>query len=279
MTQKAFIIRLCAVMLLGLVAAGVVYAFESQRPYVLTSEIEAKIQEKNASSTSGAMRIPILVYHSIQPHQAGESLMKKRFDISPETLEEQLRYLKEHGYTTITLEALAEDIRSGTTSPVAKPVVLTFDDGWQDHYTKAFPLLEKYHDTATFYVYTNPIGKDPRFLTWSEIQEMSAAGMTIGSHTLSHPLLSTLTPAQLQSEVVNSKKILETHLGKPVVDFASPFGYSTKTLEQLLAQAGYTTGRTGYKGNYHSKNDLLRLSSYYTPNSTSDFVWVMRYAP
>jgi peptidoglycan/xylan/chitin deacetylase (PgdA/CDA1 family) len=273
--------------ILGLVAAACALAFLAFHfhfPAIITrsqhAAARAAFQDQPvASSTSAGLRIPILIYHTVSPEHPGETLMQRKFNVPPDIFEAQLRYLQSHGYTTISMDELVNDLKTGTTSPIAKPVVLGFDDGWQDQYTTVLPLLQKYHDTAIFYVYTNPIGKDPRFLTWDKIKALQAAGMTIGSHTLSHPYLSKLTPEQLRREVFDSKAILERELGTPVVHFASPFGYTSDALVALLQEAGYTTGRTTYKGNVHSEDSLLRLSGYFAPQTLHDLEWIVGYAP
>jgi peptidoglycan/xylan/chitin deacetylase (PgdA/CDA1 family) len=125
-----------------------------------------------------------------------------------------------------------------------KPLAITFDDGWDNQYTYAFPLLTKYHDVATFYLFTNPIGKVEHYLTWEQLKDMQAAGNVVGSHTVMHPYLNKLTPDELMHELTASKATIEEHLGTPVVHFAYPFGYHDQTVEAALATAGYATGRT-----------------------------------
>ncbi len=221
-----------------------------------------------------AVKVPIFIYHSVRPHIAGESSKQDAYDITPELLEQELVYLRDNGYTTITPDTLAADIKAGTTSPIAKPVMLTFDDGWENQYTYAFPLLKKYNVTATFYVYTNPISKQKHFFTWDEIKEMSDAGMTIADHTLSHPYLKKLPLDEFRREVTESKAILEQHLGKPVTHFASPFGYTDADFIQILGQAGYTTARTTYKGVY--QDNALRLRGILTTDSMDYFVSMLK---
>jgi len=194
--------------------------------------------------------------------------------------EAQLQYLQSNGYTSITLDELALDIKNGTTSPISKPVVLTIDDGYRNQYEYALPLLLKYHDTATFFIYTNPIGKDPKFMTWDEIKGLDAAGMVIGAHTLSHPDLSKVTLEQLRTEVLGGKQTLEDHLGKPVQHFASPFGYVSGALLSLLKDADFTTGRTTSNiGTFHSAKDVFRLTALLAPRGIDNFIQILKYSP
>lgn len=235
---------------------------------------EAYQNEPEAPYATNALKVPIFIYHSVRPHIPAESKWQDAFDITPQLLEEELLYLRGHGYTPITLDDLASDFESGTTSPIAKPVLLTFDDGWENQYKYAFPLLKKYHVPAAFYVFTNPIGKKPHFFTWDQIKEMDAAGMTIASHTLTHPYLQHLSEEKLKKEIFESKQTLEEHLGHLVAHFASPFGFSNSYIEALLRDAGYKTGRTTYRGVYQDDPRFLR--GILVSDSFDDFVKALK---
>ena len=221
--------------------------------------------------TEGAVKIPIFIYHSVKPYSADQSKIQKAYEITPELLEKQLLYLQNKGYTAISLDELTDDLQNAGVGKAAKPVILTFDDGWHNQYGYAFPLLKKYRMTATFYIYTNPIGKE-HFLTWDEIKEMDKAGMTIAGHTFSHPYFKTISLAQIRKELTDSKKIIEEHLGKPVLHFASPYGYTNTDIIAIIKEAGYKTARTTYRGIYHTKDDLLRLSGILVSDNFDDFV-------
>ncbi|MDB5194032.1 MAG: polysaccharide deacetylase [Parcubacteria group bacterium] len=225
-----------------------------------------------ASPVAGSVKVPIIIYHSVRPYIPNEDALQDAYDVTPELLESELAYLKNNGYTAISLDQL-ELLASGATTTPSKPVVLTFDDGWRNQYKYAFPLLKKYGDTATFYIYTNPIVHNlPHYLTWDMVREMDASGMTIASHTLTHPYLSKLTPEELRKEIQGSKILIEENLGKPVKHFASPFGYTNAEIQGIVKDAGYETARTTYKGIYHSKDDLLKLTGILAGDSLSGFV-------
>jgi len=217
----------------------------------------------------GALKIPIFIYHSVRPIGLNDSQELKDYEISPALFEQQLKYLQDNKYTTISLDQVAADLKNGNTLPVLKSVVLTFDDGWQNQYTYVFPLLLKYHMIATFYVYTNSIGTS-HFLSWDEIKEMSAAGMLFASHSVSHPYFKSLPLSQVVTEATASKKILEQHLGKPILNFASPFGYTNADIIAILKAAGYATARTTYKGVY--QDNPLRLRGILVTDSLDYFI-------
>ncbi len=220
--------------------------------------------------TKDSVKIPIFIYHSIRPIDPNDSSAVKTYEISPELFEEQLKYLRDNGYTTVSLDDVVDDIKIHSTGSVKKPVVLTFDDGWENQYKYAFPLLKKYHMTGTFYVYTNPISKVDHWLTWDQLKEMQAAGMTIEDHTLSHPLFKHTSTDQIKTEVTQSKKILEQHLGTHVDHFASPYGYWTESIADIVRGAGYATYRTTYKGVY--QDNPMRLRGILVTNDLNYFI-------
>lgn len=222
------------------------------------------------------VKVPIIIYHSVRPYIQGESILQDRYDVTPEFFEQQLVYLRDHGYTTIGPNEIANYIRLGTTTPTAKPVMLSFDDGWENQYKYAFPLLKKYKMTATFYVYTKPIdAHKTSYLSWDQIREMDTAGMTIGSHTLSHPLLKHSLPVDIHKEIFESKKVLERELKKPILNFAQPFGYSNPEIESVIKEAGYLAARGTHKGVLHSKADLYDLQGYFVSDNFNDFVYIL----
>ncbi len=284
MKELLKISKCAAVSFLFLVFAGSVYMVRAADSVDLPmgtsyNGIEASEGPSQNIPDSGApassIKIPIFIYHSVRPH-VPESALQDKYDITPELLESQLAYMRDNGYTTISLDDLVRDVEAGTTTPVERPVILTFDDGWENQYVNAFPLLKKYNMTATFYVFTNPISKKEHFLTWDQLREMDQAGMTIASHTLTHPYLNEISSDELKREITESKKIIEAEIGKPVRHFASPFGYTDAEVVQDIALAGYATGRTTYAGEYHSKNDLLETRGYLVDDSLDDFIKVLK---
>jgi peptidoglycan/xylan/chitin deacetylase (PgdA/CDA1 family) len=224
------------------------------------------------SHAPGDVRIPIIIYHNVRPDYPSESGWVKEYSITPDILDAEFAFLQKNGYTVISMDELAKDVQAGTTTPVQKPVVLTFDDGWESQYQYAFPLLQKYHYTATFYIYTNAVSHYGAYMTWDQVRVLEQSGMTIGDHTLSHPHLSDLTSQQLHTEIGGAQSILQEQLGIPIHHFASPYGYSSDAIDQELQNDGFITGRTTYKGTAHGISDLLHLRAYLVHRSYTDFV-------
>jgi peptidoglycan/xylan/chitin deacetylase (PgdA/CDA1 family) len=251
--------------------AGAVLTFHPPAmPHVLTDVEHAKELSSEAvlqristdPKTPESVQVPILIYHNVRPDYPKESYWQKQFSITPDLLLEQFAYLHTAGYTVISMDQLSDMIRAGTTSPVQKPVVITFDDGWESQYQYAFPLLKQYGYTATFYIYTNAINAYPSAMTWDQLRQLLAAGMTIGDHTVSHPRLSGLTDAQRKVEIGDARTELQQRLGVSVNHFASPYGYADDALAAQLKNMGFTTGRTTYKGSFQSEAMRYQLRAY-----------------
>lgn len=220
------------------------------------------------------IRVPILVYHSIRPSYVGEPKANKIYDVDPKNFEIQLEYLKNHGYTAISFDDLTNYF-NGSTLP-AKPVIISFDDGLENQYLNALPILKKEEMVATFFIYTNAIGRR-NFFTWEQVKELILAKMTIGSHSKSHPFLWKITDhAQLKTELADSKNIIEKNIGKTITTFAYPFGlYKSITVAEVKA-AGYTSARIGFERTTHTKDDLFTLHSFMVTNDMGRFYAVIK---
>lgn len=189
-------------------------------------------------SKTGAL---VLEYHSISKKDWDPSLV-----IAPEVFEHHLKVLQEKGYKMVTVEELAERLRAGKS--VEKYIALSFDDGYKDNYTTALPLLKKYNARATFSVVENKIGKDI-YMTEQEIKEMMAAGMEIGSHTISHNPLAEIDPKYLEWEIGVSKYALEKRFpGLVVTTMAYPNGSYNERIIADLKKYGYKQALTGHTG-------------------------------
>jgi len=175
-------------------------------------------------------RVPILLYHHIASHRG-------RWYVSPQKFEDELRYLSENGYHTISLGAYLDAQESGATLP-GKAVTLTFDDGNRDNYDVAFPLLKKYGMTGTFFIVTGYVGY-PAYMTWDQIQEMQKAGMEIEAHTVHHPFLTRLSSAAAFLEMFMSRVELQQHLHVPITVVAYPYNDHNARIAMLARLAGF----------------------------------------
>src|SRR5271166_3134776 len=168
-------------------------------------------------------KVPILVYHHFSQSISEGSSALRRLTVTAEVFAQQMQYLQDNGYHVITFSDLANYFEKGKELPVLS-IIISFDDGWATQFEYALPYLEKYHFSATFFVVTNYIGR-PGFISWPQLQTLLSQGMTIGSHSRSHPRLNKITDsAKLWDQIYNSKTILETQLEIPVEEFAYPYG-------------------------------------------------------
>lgn len=189
---------------------------------------------------------PILLYHDLMGLQSPNG----RGPSGKETLARQMRYLASHGYTTLSSEQFC-DLLDAPGSVPHRAVCLSFDDGWGDFYEDIFPILAELGLVATVFIVTAVVGGQyeawsgprpsvmPPTLSWSQIEEMSRAGMSFGSHTQTHPRMTNLSPSRLAEEVTVSKQVLEDHLGRPVSLFAYPYGVFDDAAKRAVRDAGY----------------------------------------
>lgn len=174
--------------------------------------------------------VPILMYHYIENPAVAKTRMGKNLSVAPATLQNQLSWLRQHGYETVTFH----DWLQGTLPK--KPVMLTFDDGYSDAYVNAFPLLKAQKMKGVFYIITDFVGKKG-YLTWPQIEEMRDAGMEMGAHTEHHPDLRKIPLAQKKQEILGSIATLQKQLNISVVSFAYPSGKYDKTSVAILSGA------------------------------------------
>ena len=211
--------------------------------------------------------VPILMYHSVSDLNDAYAVAEKDFAA-------QLDYLKSAGFNTVTLHELVEH-EDHKAKLAAHPIVLTFDDGYQDNYSRAFPLLKARGMRATFFVVTRFMGEDEahrrvedrggprerRYLLWSEVREMAAAGMEIGSHSLMHKRLPDLSPEQIKEDVEKSRQELSDKLSAPVEFFAYPFNSERRHIRKIVEAGGYRGAVAGARS-VGDRFELARFGVY-----------------
>lgn len=248
------------------------YERTEQQPGAPFAEEPTGPAPQPSSSSTPTAKVPIIVYHIVRPSYPSDDPGVRAIAVTPQTFDAELAHLADAGYHVIGFRVLESHFAAGAPLPV-KPVILSFDDGWSDQYDYAFPILEKYHDPATFFVFTNSIGRRG-FMTWDDLKNLTAAGMTIGDHTKSHPFLTKITdPRKLWEEIDGSKLLLESRLGVSITEFAYPFGQYNPDILTLVQQAGYKSARGDYwKGNTQSSDHLYELSAVNAPTTTAAFI-------
>ncbi|HEX9014070.1 MAG TPA: polysaccharide deacetylase family protein [Anaerolineaceae bacterium] len=198
------------------------------------------------------MVAPILLYHHVNDDATGS-----RYTISSAVFEAHLQALQKWGYTAIPLSTMVEVLIHGGPLP-ERPVVITFDDGNQDIYQNAFPIMKRYGDVGTFFIVGNRVGS-PGFVDANELKEMAAAGWEIGSHSWSHIDI-TKDHDLIYQEVAISRVRLQKTLGVAVNVFAYPFGATDPTVSQKVQDYGYRAAVGLGTSNTHTWGTLFYLS-------------------
>jgi peptidoglycan/xylan/chitin deacetylase (PgdA/CDA1 family) len=210
-------------------------------------------------------RLPILMYHRVAP--AGSAAMT-RYRVSPEAFEGQLCYLRDAGYYSVSLEEWAAAAEAK--KPLAgRAVLITFDDGYLDFQTHAWPLLRRYGFTATVFLVTDAIGQSNAWdwvhgeeiplLGWQDIGRLQSEGFEFGSHSAGHQALTTLSPTDVVCEGARSRTMLERQLGVPITAFAYPYGDTDQVVQHLIGACGYIFGLSCRPGLSRFGDSLLAL--------------------
>ena len=194
-------------------------------------------------------RIPILMYHAVAEY-ARTSLVS--LFVRPSELEAQFKFLVENGFQTITFDDL-DNIGS-----FAKPILLTFDDGYFDNYTELFPLLQKYKLKATIFIITDAVWAGD-FMTEPQLKEMHESGLvSFQSHTKTHPALTSLPQDRLRAELLESKLYLEALTGKPVTALCYPAGGTNWNVRAVTSEF-YRYAVLNDGGQFVCGGDLLAM--------------------
>ena len=220
---------------------------------------------------SGNTIVPILIFHSTRPYIESDTPAVRRYIATPDTLEQELAYLRGGGYVSVTFDDLVSHITNNTPLP-PKPVILSFDDDWESQYTYAFPLLEKYGFNATFYIWTAVVGRE-HHMSWDQIRTLGQAGMQIGCHTITHPCLTRVkNDESLRREILGARTLIEERVGVPVTTFAYPFGQYNERVAAMVKEAAFTSARSTWPGVLHCQEGLFSLTGLLQTESTQDLV-------
>jgi peptidoglycan/xylan/chitin deacetylase (PgdA/CDA1 family) len=195
--------------------------------------------------------IPILMYHSIDKEVDPVTGKLNELRVPKEVFREQMKYLKENGYITLTMSEVYDFFQNNKGVP-EKSIVITFDDGYLDNYTNAYPILKEFGFNATVFIISGLVDKDKAYMTSEQLKEMELSGIEMQAHTANHPQLSTLDYENQMREIKDSKIFLENLLNKKIEYIAYPYGnYNENTLKivkELEFKAAYLAdGPWAYK--------------------------------
>lgn len=214
--------------------------------------------------------VPVLMYHEVTSPGEIDGLSRvtqRNYILTAELFGRQLEALQSAGASSISLGELRAWQRGEATLP-PNPVVITFDDGYVGNVRHALPLLVQYGFTATFFIVTNLVGT-AHMMSWEQLAELERAGMDVESHSVSHPLLSTIDRERTFHELADSRRMLEDHLGAPVKHFALPYGDINEFYGECIERAGYETGCSSLLGLNVGTTDPFRLRRFAMTNGTT----------
>lgn len=211
------------------------------------------------------IRVPFLLYHSVPDtlNEDDDILLH----ISKDMFYEHMVALKNAGYNSITLDEYYNYVENNGTLP-ENPIVICFDDGYENNYTNAWPILKELDMKATIFVIVSRVGdhtvKYPHF-TWQEAIEMEESGVIdIESHSYTHPSFSTLTYGETVREMRLSKYILEKNMNKVCNYMAYPYGHTSAFSDDVGKKAGYKlmclVENSGANGKDTVLTDIHRLN-------------------
>jgi peptidoglycan/xylan/chitin deacetylase (PgdA/CDA1 family) len=187
--------------------------------------------------------VPILMYHAVahEPSRATRAL-----SVSPGQFAEQMEILAEHRCTPLTTAGLAAIWRGGGRVLPDRPVLITFDDGYEGVHGHALPVLAKHGFASTLFVSTGWLrgaydtgGGLDTMLDWEQVRALAAQGVEIGGHSHTHPQLDQLGDADLEFELRRCLELVDGELGAPPVSFAYPYGHSDRRVRHAVRAAGF----------------------------------------
>ncbi len=207
------------------------------------------VRNKGGLTRAGFQTVPVLTYHRFGDNCDSPLCMPAK------VFEQQIRYLKDSGFHTVTPDELLDFLHYRKPLP-KKSVWITMDDGYRSTYKVAYPILKKYGFTATMFIYTEFVGASRLAVTWDQLKEMKVNGFSIGSHTITHsdltkPLADESTDAfiaRIRSELSESKKVIDKKLGQNTIVLAYPFGYYDRRAVNLAHEAGYQLAASVRRG-------------------------------
>ena len=229
---------------------------------------------------------PILAYHSVHPQR------RDVINVHPALFAKHMEWIAARGFRGVSLQTWA-DACATAPEEARRMIAITFDDGYLDNLTHAWPVLKRLGFGATVFAVPGRIGTDMvhdeawlqqypdvpaeayRYMTWEQTAELQSHGVEIGAHTVTHPLLDSLTDAEQQTEIHDSKRLLEERLGTPVTSFCYPAGHFNNASLRLVESAGYAQAvvTPWTRGLIRGGRFTLKRSGLYRDDTMAKFIF------
>ncbi len=209
------------------------------------------------------------MYHGIGVPPEGVRM--RGLYVTPRMFRFQMWYLKAAGFKVVSLNEILDFVRGG--QPAGRLIALTFDDGYMDFHENAWPVLKRYGYPSTVFLVpglaggsndwdSGKLGARKKLMDWGKVRELSAGGVIFGAHTMTHPHLTEIPPAQMKEEIRGSKNAIEEQTGRPVEFFCYPYGDYDSTVSREAREAGFlgaTTVGRGFTLNGDDPFELKRI--------------------
>jgi len=240
--------------------------------FVLTASAAAPTYAPPTSDgTMRRIRLPVLMYHYVEPLPPNADDIRRGLTVSPELFRDHLDYLQKQGYQTVSFAQVYDALMTGSPLP-PKPIILTFDDGYDNHYHIVFPLLQEFGMIGTFYLITSALDEQRRgYITWEQAAQMAEAGMEIGAHTKNHVELRGRSYDVLVYEVVGSIESVTAHIGRRPMTFSYPVGRYDRDTLTFMASIQPIIAVTTRSGIWVSSDQLLEVPRIRINPNTSVF--------
>lgn len=269
MAAIVLLLTICAVAGVGLLDGGAPAATPSPGPTVVLSSGPAfAAASVDAADGGSPLRLPILMYRHVGDGPPPAVPPADGLSVRTDDFRAEMAHLTESGYRAVLLEDLAAVFEGAAALPAGPLVALTFDDGGLDNYTVAYPILREFGLVATFFVVTEKVGGEGH-MTWGQLEEMRAAGMSVQSLTRSHPDLTGLDPEALHTELTGSRTDIEEKLGGSVRVLCYPSGSYDDVVVDAARAAGYALAVTTTPGKELDPGSPLALPRMLVPASAS----------
>jgi peptidoglycan/xylan/chitin deacetylase (PgdA/CDA1 family) len=252
---------------------------------IMTIQVTAQANHQSwppieGDGTLRRLKLPILMYHYVSPLPADADAVRVGLTLDPVQFRQHIEYLSQAGYNTVSLYEMDRALMNGEELP-PNPVILTFDDGYAEHYNYVFPLLRDFGMTGTFFVITQFADNNtPNYLTWAQIAEMQAGGMSMEAHTKNHVDLRNRDFDYLVFEIAGSIESIEAHTASQSRMFAYPVGrYDNSTLA-VMASTDVLRAVTTQLGTWQTSDNRLEVPRMRITNETtvSGLIYLLNYA-
>lgn len=238
----------------------------SRQPETRITEVNTEPSKKPEATPSvyvpqfsgNQLRVPIILYHYLSDNPDPKDLARYGLSVGPAQFDEEMKYLADNGYTSMTFDSLYPAFKNPGLLP-PKPVVITFDDGYSDFYYNAYPILKKYGINGTVFIPTALMNQG-YYLTWNQIKEMAGSNLIhFESHGVHHYSYPSISHDTLVQELTESKKVLQDLLGVPINFIAYPYGTTDGSVIEAVKQAGYTGAIGTWPNKIQSEGTLYNM--------------------